>query len=282
MVQAATLVLITGEGKPHREFQEILSDSLRDSHWRILAAVQEPGGAQAANPDLIVTIGSEALRKTLLSNPSQPILATLLTRQSYDRAVSDLVNAPRRISAVLLDQPPMRQALFIRHLLPEATRIGLLVGGDTRVQVARFQQAMSARGLRLETEEIENESAILPALNNLVSRADLVLAIPDTNLYNRTTLKSVLITTLRSQKAVIGFSESMVNAGALAAIHTTPAQAARQTVQLILGLGSVLPPPQSAQAFTLSVNQSVAQSLGIKLPDEAALLKALSSEGEAR
>lgn len=280
--QAATLVLVLGEGKPHREFQEVLSEALRDSSWRILAITQEPSGAQTASPDLIVTIGSDALRKTLQNNPSQPILAALLTRQSYDRALNDFVTTPRRISAVFLDQPPSRQALFIRHLLPDAKRVGMLVGTDTRTQAPRFQQAMNQRGLRLEQEEVENESVMLPTLNGLISRVDLLLAIPDTNLYNRATLKSVLITTLRSQKPVIGFSESMVNAGALAAIHTTPTQAAKQTAQLIQNLGSALPAPQNANTFTLSINQSVAQSLGIKLSDEAMLLKVLSTEGETR
>lgn len=281
--QAATLVLIIGDaGKPHREFQETLSEALRDSSWRIVASTQEPSSAQATNPDLIVTIGNEALRKTLASNLAQPILATLITRQSYDRALSESINVPRRISAVLLDQPPSRQAFFIRQLLPDVKRVGLLLGSDTRTQLARFLQAMNQRNLRLEHEEVESETVLLPALNSVLARSDLLLSIPDSSIYNRATIKSVLITTLRSQKAVIGFSESMVHAGAMAAIHTTPVQAARQSAQLILGLGASLPPPQYANAFTLSLNQSVAQSLGIKLPDEAALLKALSNEGDSR
>lgn len=148
-VQAATLVLIPGDGKPHRAFQDALSEALSDSSWHILSKIQDPASAQIANPDLIVTIGGEALRKTLAINPSQPMLATLLTRQSYERALSDFPSLSRRISAVFLDQPPARQALLIRQLLPEAKRVGLLVGGDTRLQVMRFQQAMASRGLRL-------------------------------------------------------------------------------------------------------------------------------------
>ncbi len=278
-VQATTLVLIPGDGKPHRAFQDALSEALSDSSWHILSKIQDPASAQIANPDLIVTIGGEALRKTLAINPSQPMLATLLTRQSYERALSDFPSLSRRISAVFLDQPPARQALLIRQLLPEAKRVGLLVGGDTRLQVMRFQQAMASRGLRLEYEEIENEATLLSALNSLILRADLLLAIPDTTIYNRTTLKPLLITTLRNQKVIIGFSESMVNAGALAAIHTTPAQAAKQVAQLIISQGTTLPAPQSANTFTLSVNHSVAQSLGIKLPDEAVLLRVLSTGG---
>lgn len=278
-VQAATLVLIPGDGKPHRAFQDALSEALNDSAWHILSKIQDPVSAQIATPDLIVTIGSDALRKTLAISPGQPILATLLTRQSYERALSDFPSSSRRISAVFLDQPPARQALLIRQLLPEAKRVGLLVGGDTRLQVMRFQQAMASRGLRLEYEEIENEATLLSALNSLILRADLLLAIPDTTIYNRTTLKPLLITTLRNQKVIIGFSESMVNAGALAAIHTTPAQAAKQVAQLIISQGTTLPAPQSANTFTLSVNHSVAQSLGIKLPDEAVLLRVLSTGG---
>lgn len=278
---SVTLVVSDGS-RPYREFQDALGEMLAESGWRISASVVDMPAPASITSDLIIAIGSDALRRVLSKPPTQPVLATLLTRQSYEKLLSEYSAVPRRMSAIFLDLPASRQAALLRHLLPEARRIGMLFSPDSRNLIPRYQSVFNGRSQRFEHEIVDNESQLIGSLNTLLARTDVLLAIPDANLFNRSSLKSLLMTALRAQKPIIGFSEGMVHAGALASIYPTPVQIARQTATLINTHGSSLPAPSTAVQFTVSINQNVAQSLGLRLPDESALLKAVQADNDSR
>lgn len=281
---SGTIALVLGDNsKPFQQFASSFSEALGESNARLVNLPLESLQGVPAGTDVIVAVGGEALRKVLAQGAAVPIVATLLPRQVYERALADFTSSGRRITAVLLDQPPARQVAFLRHLLPEHKRIGMLWSGETRQLAARFQAVVSQyRGLRLESEEVDADHPWLNTLGTLLSRADVLLANPDSKIYNRANIKPLLITSLRTQKPVVGFSESMVQAGALAALYSTPQQIARQTAGVVNNLGPALPPPASPLQFTLSVNYSVASAFDLKLPEEPHLLKAMLADHEAR
>lgn len=275
-------LVLSDNSRPYGEFQATLNDLLADSSWRITAYAAESIAGQAIAADIVVTAGSDALRKMLARGVSQPLVATLLPRQGYEKILAESPTPPRKITAIHLDQPPGRQAAFIRHLLPDARRIGMLAGGETRPGLARFRQALGNRGLTLEAEDADSDATLLPALNTLLPRIDLLLASPDAAIYRRGNVKAILITTFRHQKPLVGYSEAFTQAGALASLYSTPAQIARQTAGLLLAAPGSWPAAAAPTLFTLSINYNVAQSLGLKIPEEAAIRQALLAEGEAR
>jgi ABC-type uncharacterized transport system substrate-binding protein len=72
---------------------------------------------------------------------------------------------------------------------------------------------------------------------------------------------------------VIGFSPAYVKAGALVAVHSTPAQLARQVNEILqrLSVNPTLPAPQHPEYFSIAVNAHVARSLEIPLENEEAV-----------
>ena len=177
---------------------------------------------------------------------------------------------------------PARQAAFFRHLFPEQKRFGLLVSPETRSQAGQYRQAFSNAGLILDIEDADTDKSLLPALNAVLERSSALLALPDSTLYRRNNIKAILITAFRQQRPIIGYSPAFVTAGALAALHTTPHQVARQTADLIIANGTNLPPPSGPTQFAIAINPNVAQALGLKVPDEAAIRRALLSDRESR
>ncbi len=278
---SVTLVL-SDSSKPYTDFSRSFSEALSDSSWRLLVVTAESQSTPLLAGDMVVTAGSEALRKVLARGGTPTIVATLLPRQNYEKILSEFPAAPRRITAILLDQPALRQAAFIRHLLPEHKRVGMLWSNDTRALSSRFQSALSSRGLRLESEEIDTEKQWLPILNSLLTRIDVLLANPDTNIYHRGNIKPLLISTFRAQKPLIGFSETMTHAGALAALYSSPAHIARQAASLISTINGSIPSPMGPTQFTVSINYSVANSLGLKLPEESTVMKAMLADNDSR
>ena len=277
-----TLVLSESSG-PYAEFATAFNDALSGSRWKITTISKieaaEPAGSR---PDLIVSAGSEALRQALASGGSTPIIATLLPRQSYEKIIAESGKDRPRITAIFLDQPPIRQASFLRHLLPDLKRVGMLLSQETRGLAGQYRQAFKNVGLTLDAEDSDTPNTLLPALNTLLPRVNILFAIPDGTIYKRDNIKAILIASYRHQRPVVAFSAAFVNAGALAALYTTPTQIARQTADLISSTGLTLPTPMPPNFFAVAINPNVAQALGLAVPDEASIRRAMLAESEPR
>lgn len=281
--QAGGVALVLSEsGGPYGEFAHDFEEGLKGSTWHVVSvtAGDEPLPA-GTSADLIVTVGSEALRHTLGRGESPPVIATLLPRQGYEKIVGDS-RRRSRITAIYLDQPPARQAVFLRHLLPGQKRFGMVFSAETRHQAGQYRQAFANAGLSLDTEDSDTDATLLPALNTLFGRGEAVVAQPDSAIYRRANIKAILITAFRHQRPVIGYSAAFANAGALAALYCTPSQIAQQAAEQIIASGTNLPHPSGPSQFAIAINHDVARALNLDIPDEASIRRALLADKEAR
>lgn len=278
---AEEVALILGDDSPpYQEFASSLQESLHGSKWRIRYTDKTLRPLDRYPVDLIVTAGSEALRHVLDGVGRTPVLATLLPANTY-LSVLQARTQPPPISAIYLDQPALRQARLLRLMFPNSQRIGILVSDQSQNQANAFRPIFASQRLQISTEHASNEQQLIPALESLLPKVDLLLALPDPLLYSRNSIKPLLMTAYRFKRPVIAFSAALTKAGALAALYSTPAQIGRQAGQTIASRGNRLPPPSGPYEFSLSINKSVADTFGLNLPDEAELLqKLLSSGGE--
>ncbi len=279
------LAVVLGErANPHLEMVDILRKALGPGSatgaevtvlgWHELA--QLPKGSK-----LIVAVGARAAETLAAIDPPAPVLATLLPRKSFMRAMESRQDS-RRFSAVYLDQPPGRQLDLLRLALPERRRIALLTGPDSRALGAPFSAAAAERDLRLNIEYVSGESALYSALQRSLGDADLLLAIPDPALYNANSISDILLTAYRYRVPVIGFSPAYVKAGALMALYSSTAQVGAQVVDIAREVlaGRSLPPPQYPRDYSVGINTYVARSLNLTLrqEDESSLLTRMHQE----
>lgn len=282
---AASIVLaLSDDSAPYAEFSATLNDALKDSTWIVVRSGRADSlGLPAARADVIVAAGSEALRKVLASGTTLPVIATLLPRQSYDRIMAEAGRVRSRVTAITLDQPASRQASFLRQLLPGQRRIGLLLSNETLTSVGPFRQAFAAAGLTFDSEVSDDSTSdLLMALNGLLPRVNVLLAVPDSSIYKRDNIKAILVTSYRHQRPVVAYSAAFVKAGALAALYSTPAQIASQTAEMLLGPGTPPPGAVPPTLFAISINQNVAHALGLTIPDEVTIRQSMLAEREAR
>ncbi len=286
MARAADIaVVLSDSGGAYGEFAGAFQQFASSSTWRVRwVGTADSLESAAFRADLIVAVGNEATRLSLRRSENRPVIATLLPRQAYEKALAETPGRPR-VTAIYLDQPVARLVAFTHQLLPERHRLGLLVGADTRPHLPQARQAASGLGKTLESEDLENDGALVQALNQLFARSDVLLALPDSTVYRRDNIRVILLTSYRYQKPVIAFSQAFVTAGALAALYSSPAQVARQTADAIRGLNPdaiALPPPQGPTFFSIAINRNVAQAFALSLPDEATVRRALGAEKETR
>lgn len=234
----------------------------------------------ALPPDtqLVVAVGTQGTRAALAGEARADVLSVLVPRATFEGlAASARAVAGRRLSAVFVDQPLARQAELIRQLFPSRPRVGLLVGPALAGEVEPIRAQVEGRGMALATERVERESELYAALQQLLPASDVLLAVPDPYIVNAGTAQNLLLTAFRWRVPVIGYSQSYVRAGALAAVYSTPAQVGADAADLVrtAARGQPLPAPRYPRLFSVALNEHVAQTLGLRLPAEAALLERL-------
>lgn len=175
-------------------------------------------------------------------------------------------------NAVLyMTQSYCRQIQFIKLLNSDWKTISILSSQKKPIDSTPIQQCAEKHGIKIYTVTTTIEDNLTNKIKNALSHSDVILALPDSNIYNSKTVKNILLTSYRQRKPVIAFSKNFVNAGALAAIHSNTKQIAQSASNLIEHYfksdkkfkNSVNYP----QAFNISINRQVFRALDLTIPD---------------
>lgn len=235
----------------------------------------------ASKPSLVVPVGMQATAQVLRSATPLPVLSLLMTEDSYTALLPASTTAQTR-SAIFLDQPLSRQLNLLQLLLPRARHVITLESAASRSKQIELKALSMQRGLQLETQAVAPGSNPIKALTPLLEQADVLLALPDPAIFNRSSLQAILLTTYRSEIPVLGFSQAYVRAGALSAVHSTAQQIGKQAGDWIADMAQSgnwqLGAPRHPIYYSVSVNRQVAQSLGIRVADDNTLLTQLRQQ----
>jgi ABC-type uncharacterized transport system substrate-binding protein len=237
--------------------------------------VQAVEALAESHPRLIAAIGTKACRAAADSRTTIPLLCLLIPRSAYERIAASARG--RAVSGLLLDQPVSRQMALIRAIIPDPREVAVLLGPESAPLARAIAHGAAEQGLRVATTKVADADEIPSALQSALNDADVLLAVPDSGVYNSRTVQNILRTAFQSKVPLIAFSPAYVKAGALAAVYTTPAQVGRQGarwISLHLG-GRSLPAVQPPGEFEVMVNRNVARALGIAIPEEGEIAERL-------
>lgn len=278
---AEVAVVISADTTPYREVAQAVRSRLGNAASISILPAQTLNGPKRQAYDYLVAVGSQAAQAALASELDAQILLTLLPRNDVDRLIADRRrgNDHRSISAIYLDQPFGRQMDLIRLALPEAARIGVLLGPDSGNQRAALQSAALERRLHLNAQKVEREGDLAFALNRLLPEVDVLLALPDPVIFNPGSIQLILLGAYRQKRPLVGFSPSYVRAGAILSLHSTPEHIGHQAAEMLLTAFSRgrLPASQYPHRFAIASNPHVARSLGIDLQDEDVLTRRMKA-----
>jgi ABC-type uncharacterized transport system substrate-binding protein len=171
-------------------------------------------------------------------------------------------------SALYLDQPWSRQVALIRAALPVRHRVGVLYSSDNARVLPELRQALTQQGAQLVALPVASADQLAPTLESLLGQSDLLLALPDSAIYNSYTIRNILLGSYRRSVPLIGLSAAYVNAGALCAVYSSAEQQAEQAATMTATFLATrrLPAPQFPHGYQIAVNAEVARSLGVDLP----------------
>ena len=226
------------------------------------------------NTDLLITLGQKAARKVAENSKNKNFLALFITNENY-LDISRKFN--RKFSAIFIDQPVSRQLRLIKSAFKEKTHIGVAVSNQSRMHIPELIENGNQLGLRIHIETLPDPDSIHHIIRKLADNNDLILAMQDSNIYNKYTIQNILMTTYHANMPLIGYSRSYVQAGALMSVYTSIDDLALQTNELInkATKGMKLPSSDYCKYYSVELNHQVANSLGISLDEESILLKRL-------
>lgn len=225
------------------------------------------------NSGLVISVGMRAAAAVAASN-APSVLNVLIPKAGYEKLLHDF---PRRsgsheFSAIFLDQPAHRQAHLIAAILPDKHNVGLLYS-TLPEELADFRKELNEHGLNLHEQRADPSLPLSEALQNILHSSDVLLALPDSAVYNSSTIRNILLATYRSDIPLIGFSSGYVKAGALCAVFSTPEQISTQTAEIVRQFANthVLQTAQYPHEFEVMVNEQVARSLGVQVKSASVL-----------
>lgn len=270
------LVYLAGSGSTalDQRIQSLLTDYLRSditltpiSHDQIPMIKNTP----------IISIGPATFSRVRQANRSIPILAMLVNKSFIDGFAA---RNPGQISGALYDVPLLRQALTGKAILPQSNTVAILA---TTASVELYEpliDELPAHGMRARVFVVDNEDDLIPTLVRALGYGDFLLAAPDDAIYNPRTIKHILLTAYRRNKIVIGPSQAYVKAGSLASSYapfTEMAALGANMIEQYFSTGE-LPAPSYPQIYRVEVNDQVARSMNIPLPERAFLSRTIQEE----
>lgn len=279
---ARVTVILSDDSAPYQEVYQVVRAYLDDSGHDINRVYAEDlSPALLGEARLAVAVGVRAAESLAALPGRAPVLTVLVPRAWFLKTGrARLADGGRRgVSAIFLDQPFDRQAQLIRLAFPDLRRVGVLLSVEQSAVIGELEEALRVHKLALVHGTLSAEERLITPLENVLSEAELLLAVPDPLVFNRNTAQSLFLTSYRYRDPVLGYSRSLTRAGALLSLHSSPAQIGRQTAEWVNAAMQAmplrLPPPAYPAYFSVSINDQVARSLGFALPAEAELEKRL-------
>lgn len=274
---AITVVLSEQSGQ-YREFSEALRNKLLDKnvHLNIVN-----GPVYTAPERGIVIVAGMAAAATVAASKAPAVLNVLIPEPGHEKLKDDFPHraGSKTFSAIFLDQPIERHLRLIKAMLPNKHHIGVLIHKTPVIDLPDLRHRAAKHKLVLHEKQFSEENQLYPALQEILNSSDVLFALPDISIYNVSTMRNILMATYRTGDPVVGFSQSYVKAGALAAVYSTPEQVAEQAVKAILQYGETrtLPAAQHPQLYEVLVNEQVAYSLGLTVKSSAELHQEISA-----
>lgn len=279
MAAGPGVLMLREDNAVSRQTAEVLGRELVRAGWNVDEAIVNGERTivhHSEDKQTLVAFGSRAVVAATKHAAGRPVVVAMITQSALDEL---LPVGGEKWSAIVLDQPLDRWLNLIQIAFPDSQQIGMLVSPAGQKAARSLERKLADRRLGLVTESLASSDDVVPALERLLPRMNLLLALPDQLVHNRNTVQPLLLTTYRAGIPVLAYSESYQQAGAVLALYSTVPQVVAQVMDTLRQFQDGRPPAnvQSPRYFTVGVNAAVARSLGLSLPAGAELTGRLSS-----
>ena len=238
----------------------------------VKAPQSESAIAEAVRPGsqrLVITVGSEAFTALASRSTDAVLIPTMTLRSDGARATTTL----QRAGAVHLDVPVTNLLAELKVMFPGRNRIALIRNPLHEGIEPALAGWAKQQGFGLQTAECSRAEDLVRTFLSLKGKVDFVIVLPDSSLYNNTTVTPLIVASLENQLPIVAFSSSFVRAGAAVGIYPDFRDIGAQAASLALryssasaaasGANQTPMSDESPRKLQVAVNQRVMRLLGL-------------------
>ena len=277
-------LILSESGAAHQEAADSFRAAVGATRQVKVLSLAEVSPLQLQNlgraSELLVPVGVRAARFVAEYHSGQAAVLSLM----IPRAVGERLQWPaglgrKKTSFVYIDQPAQRSLGLVSEAFPASHRIGVVISPENTAIAKILVQEATRRQLALNLETVDSPENVASALRRVLQENEVLLLVPDAMVINAANAQNVLLTTYRYRVPVVGFSQGLAKAGAVASVYSSPSQIGHQGALMAMRWleSGELPAPQPSGEFALSFNRHVARSLGVVLPDENEIRRRLGA-----
>jgi len=236
------------------------------------------------NLDLAISVGTKAAKwLATTENKSQknelqrlfifvPKLAITKILKLATPAIRD------KSISIYLDQPFSRELNLTKLLLTQVNTVGVVIGPLSQSLKTELSKLGKTAGIQLLYSEVEKIDDGYANIRAMFSKSNAILTIPDPVALSPQRTKWLLYQSYQKKVPIISFSQSLVNAGALAAVYSSPHQIGQQAGEVAIDILNARLPSKHhlyPKYFDVAINRAVARSLGLENVDKDTLVKTI-------
>jgi putative ABC transport system substrate-binding protein len=215
---ANTIQILTAKAGDTAELSQYLQKNINDD---VIISINHQVDLKA---DLIIVLNESVIEKLPSERP--PTLFVLPQPLAIELQKKD--------SALYWTPSLAMQLALIKAILPATNRVGMLVSANNEDQswLRTFKQYAVEKGIEVFIQTLD-KSRIGRQVSDLAVSTDVLLAQPDSSIYNRETIRFILLAAYRQNKALIGPSLAFVNAGSLATLYAPSSTINQEILQRV-------------------------------------------------
>lgn len=252
---------------------------LQNSREIVLSEKSSPDNTDMdiKRPELVIAIGPDNIKvaNNTFHNASKLIIASSPTEYQLAPRSGD------KSTLLYMTQPFCRQIRLIKLINSEWHSFSYLRNQNNPVNDTLLEKCASRNGMTAHKVTTSRPPKLTDSINEALAHADLILALPDREIYNSKSVKNILLTSYRNRKPIFAFSRNFVNAGALAAVHSNAEQIANSASNLVQQYFENDRKFKKAinypQTFDISINRQVFRALELPIPNTYKLKQALEN-----
>ncbi len=225
---------------------------------------------QEKAPRVIITLGTKATEAVVNLAIDQPVIfSTVLV--ANEKIQASRAAREGRLFGIELFFDPQTIFIWLKKIFPEVKTVGLLCSPKSCPRLKNFVKKAPNFGLKVVFIEVRTLRSLNQALLDLARQAELLVALPDFEIYNPATIPRIILFSIEHALPLVGISRNYAGAGAVLSLDWDWKDLANQTAELgqMILEGRIPPqpfqPPRTTQPI---INIKTARLIGLKMPQK--------------
>lgn len=223
---------------------------------------------QRKGSGIYLAVGPAALQAALASDLQAPVISLFTSSQVFHQILAGAaVGSRRTITAVYAEASPEHQLRLISAIFQRRVSVGVLLTPGTAHLEPLLARAARDADVEIQARHVDPGANIVREFAR-IGTADVLLALPDPSLFSADSIRNILESTYRRAQPLVGFSQGMVTAGALASAYSSLEDIVVQSEELVAEWETGrTPEPRYSTYWRIAINDNVARSLNILIAD---------------